>query len=416
MKQDDPVDECMVDDSETLQHALPLAEATNGFVGKQELPADKFNTICRNAAVWKRWLHQGRVPVEPVFGDTTCRLSDQGFVVTTVAGFTQDIIYESHYLIEGTYVALTFDRLTAQGFDLSPTFVASKDRHFYVDAGSGEVSFEDVTIAVPPNPGTGQRHLATVTTNGSTVIAQTLGDDFIAQRVLVDGPRWEFEEGVTVRGNTADLDLATDTPNGWRVRCENVGQDLNFYDLGAGGSPVLELGNVSNPILMRRAVEIEASLAVDEDLTVGAGRTVTTGGWLYVRTQTYSDAERDSWRQQAATAAVENFPENATTNVDSPAFSAGTYFGRVRVVVVNRLTRSVAASRAWDLTLTCDGAAVTLLDNAASYAYDMIGLTSLVLSGSGTALRLAIAVPNLAGTPTFNACVHYDFVRVEQQV
>ena len=410
---DDPIDVCMVDETETLQHALPLAESVTGFANDQELPADKFNTIARSAAIWKRWLDQGRLPTRDAVGKTTSRLSSDVFEYTTVPGLVQSLtVDETFYLINGYFVRLSVDRIEAAGLSniTTRTFVASKDTHFYLEA-DGTIEAVEVTVGTPPSPGPGQWHLKTVTTNATDVIGQVDGDDFAEDRLYTTA-RWVFnnEARITDDGsNTATLAFRTeaDANEGWEIRVGPNGGDLRLHERNLIDGTIVEFGNATDPVVFHRATKVDDNFEATADVVIGAGRTHTASGWLNTRTHNNTSTE-NAWGMREATVTAKNVAENATHYFAAPSLANGSYYGTIAVRVHQANNLGVIATAMWAICVNVSGGTATIVYYSTLDYYDpFIGLTTYQPTVTGATLRVTAAIPNLAGSPVFNATVEY---------
>lgn len=407
--QTDPIDIAQVDENETLQATLPLAEAANGFADDQELPADKFNSIARSAAIWKRWLDQGKAPVEQTIGTVSCRLSAAEFEFTAVPGLVQDLVADSHYLVLGRYVALTTDRLEAAGlaaYVTGYTFTASKDEHFYIEA-DGTISSSVVALGTPAAPGVGQEWLCTVETNATDINSQTTGDAFLVQRVYVEQLHAFADEAqvTDTGGGTATLAFKTeaDPGEGWLIATGANGSELTITERNTLEVAVVNFGSDSLPVEFNRAISALYDVAVEGDLTGGTTEVVR------VRSHD-ATATENTWHNRRTTWTGLNLAKSASHNLDGPNFGgvAGTYAGRLRVVVIDSTDQTAIASRESHVIFSSTGAASTLVNQAMLYNFDNIGLTLIALTATGNTIRVTVSIPNLAGTPTFNVLVEAD--------
>lgn len=410
---DDPIDPCMVDETEMLQHALPLAESVSGFANDQELPADKFNTIARSAAIWKKWLDQGRLPTRDAVGKTTSRLSPDTFEYTSVPGLTQSLtVDETFYLVDGYFVRLSIDRIEAAGIAnvTTRTFTASKDTHFYLEA-DGTIDVSEVTVGTPPSPGAGQWWLKTVTTNATDVIAQTDGDDFAEDRLYTTA-RWVFNNEARITDDGAGLaTLAFRTeadPNeGWEIRCGPNGGDLRLHERNLIDGTIVSFGNATDPIEALRNTKIDADLEVTGSVVLGAQRFHTASGWLKIRTHEEGGTE-DTWGMWQATVTAKDIAENTAHVFVAPTLSNGSYYGTIFCKIHQANNLGVIAFASFTVCVNVSGGVATLVSYSAYDYYDpFIGLTLFQPTVSGGDLRVSATIPNLGGVPVFNALTEF---------
>lgn len=408
--QTDPIDYCFVDENESNQAALPLAEASNGFVDEQELPADKFNTIARSAAAWSRYHDQGKLPVEQAVGTTSCRLSDELFEYTSVPGLTQSLVDDSYYLINGRFVPLTADRITGAGIAniLTRTFAASKDTHFYLRA-DGDIQVSEVAVATPPSAPAGYVWLRTVTTNGTDVLSQTTGTSFVTAQVRATRP-WVHEGLAIDKEDTAigSLDFWNDgDPDaGWRVDLD-ADERLAFYEKNGLNATVMHLGDVSNPIAVNRQIQVNDDLIIPGGAS--GGRVYSSGSFLKRRTHTPTGAVASAfgiWEQTIDKLAA---AENTAHTLDTGTLADGVYSGQVRVQVIQVGSNAVHAFLVRTISVYVISGVAVVAYNSGDHSHDAIGLTSIAVSASGGSIRVLVTIPNLGGTPTFNIHVVHNY-------
>lgn len=409
--QTDPLDYCIVDENENLQHSLPLPEASNGFANLQELPADKFNTIARTASVWNRYHDQGKAPVEQTLGLTSCRLSDEVFEYTVVPGLDQSLVDDTAYLILGRYVPLTADRITASGQTdiLTHTFGANSDTHFYLFA-DGTVTYEEVAVATPPSAPANSVWLHTVTTNGTDVLSQTTGTLFEQVQVRASRP-WVHEDVLAIDKDAigfGSLDFWSDgDPDlGWRVDCTG-GDALALYEKNGLEAQIVNFGNVSDPITLNRGLLVYGDTQIDANLNLSNTRTYTAGNALYLRTHDPASGTESTFHVLYHTVAKTAAAENAAHTLDTDTLEDGVYCGHISVLVVTVGSNAVNAFKRFTVGYYVISGVSASFYSAVEHTTDSIGLTSINHSATAGKIRVTVTIPNLAGTPTFNIFVFH---------
>ena len=415
--QTDPIDPCWVDETEAAQVSLPLPESVSGFGENQEFRHDKGNTIFRSAATWKVWLDGTKLPIPEAITAGSCRLGP-AFAYTTLGGLTEDIVDETSLVVLGRYVSMTDDRITARGQAdlLSYTFTATKDHHFYISA-DGLIEVDIVTVGAPASPGAGQVLLHSVETNATDIVGQTEGPLF-AERRLVVGNAWAFEDALRLSdtGGGAILELGNIEDNeGFELRALTGGTGLQLFERNFLDQVVIDFGAVGIPMEIYRDVQIIGNFEVDDDVTIGDGKTETasTPGWYRVGTHYAAEVLQDTWGSVTATKTVKNQAQNTTATVVSPGLANGNYTG---FVTVSGVRSSGAISNSSGITYVIDayvsGGVATHVSSTLVSIKDSIGLASITYGNSSNSLTVAIAIPAI-GFDT-NYTVKWDLTRVSQ--
>lgn len=415
--QTDPIDPCWVDETEAAQVALPLPESISGFGADQEFRHDKANTIFRSAAAWKVWHDGTKLPIPEAITAGSCRLGP-AFAYTTLGGLTEDIIDETSLVVLGRFVSMTDARITARGQSdlLSYTFTATKDHHFYISA-DGLIEVDIVAVGTPASPGAGQVLLHSVETNATDIVGQTEGPLFAERRLVVENA-WAFEDALRISdtGSGAILELGNiEDSEGFEFRALAGGTGGQIFEYNGLNQVVVDFGGAGVPMEIARDLQIIGSFEVDDDVTIGDGKTETasTPGWYRVGTHYAGDADEDTWGSVTATKTVKDQAQSTTVTVVSPGLANGNYTGFVTVCGV----RAVGAiSNSAGITFTIDayvsgGVATHVSSNFISYK-DTIGLSSVTYGNSSNSLTVRIEIPAIGYNTNYT--VKWDLTRVSQ--
>ena len=417
--QTDPIDPCWVDESEAAQVSLPLPESVSGFGSGQEFRHDKANTIFRSAAAWKVWHDGTKLPIPEAITAGSCRLGP-AFAYTTLGGLTESLVDETSLVVLGRYVSMTDARITARGqADLiSYTFTATKDHHFYISA-DGLIEVDIVTVGDPAAPGAGQVLLHTVETNATDIVGQTEGPLFAERRLVVENA-WAFEDALRISdtGSGAILELGNlEDGEGFEFRALAGGTGGQIFEYNGLNQVVVDFGSAGVPMEIARDLQIIGSFEVDDDVTIGDGKTETasTPGWYRVGTHYAADANADTWGAVHATKTVKDQAQSTTATVLSPGLEDGIYTGRVTVVGTrSNGPLSTAAAITYEIVARVSGGTATQVNSSFVFYHDTIGLSSVTYGGSSNSLTVAIAIPAVGFNTNYT--VRWDLTRSDDSL